>query len=83
MHTQLTLKLYFRKEHLNMHAQTICTLCHLCESEYILINRGNIINDVLNVFIDIQTSKEFIQMDTDKMMTYGTFTMDDEKLTQS
>ena len=34
----------------------------------------------LNVFIDIQTSKELIQMDTDKMMTYGTFTMDDEKL---
>ena len=40
-------------------------------------------DDVLNVFIDIQTSKELIQMDTDKMMTYGTFTMDDEKLTQS
>ena len=39
--------------------------------------------NVLNVFIDIQTSKELIQMDTDKMMTYGTFTMDDEKLTQS
>ena len=38
---------------------------------------------VLNVFIDIQTSKELIQMDTDKMMTCGTFTMDDEKLTQS
>ena len=37
----------------------------------------------LNVFIDIQTSKELIQMDTNKMMTYGTFTMDDEKLTQS
>ena len=35
----------------------------------------------VNVFIDIQTSKELIQMDTDKMMTYGTFTMDDEKLT--
>ena len=34
---------------------------------------------VLNVFINIQTSKELIQMDTDKMMTYGTFTMDDEK----
>ena len=40
-------------------------------------------NNVLNVFIDIQTSKGLIQMDTDKMMTYGTFTMDDEKLTQS
>ena len=39
--------------------------------------------NVLNVFINIQTSKELIQMDTDKMMTYGTFTMDDEKLTQS
>ena len=39
--------------------------------------------DVLNVFIDIQTSKELTQMDTDKMMTYGTFTMNDEKLTQS
>ena len=38
---------------------------------------------VLNMFIDIQTSKELIQMDTDMMMTYGTFTMDDEKLTQS
>ena len=38
---------------------------------------------VLNVFIDIQTGKELIQMDTDKMMTYGTYTMDDEKLTQS
>ena len=38
---------------------------------------------VLNVFIDIQTSKELIQMDTDKMMTYGTFTVNDEKLTQS
>ena len=38
---------------------------------------------VLNVFIDIQKSKELIQMDTDKMMTYGTFTMNDEKLTQS
>ena len=37
----------------------------------------------LNVFIDIQTSKELIQMDTDKMMSYGTFTMDDEKLAQS
>ena len=31
-------------------------------------------DDVLNVFIDIQTSTELIQMDTDKMMTYGTFT---------
>ena len=38
---------------------------------------------VLNVFIDIQTSKELIQVDTDKMMTYGTSTVDDEKLTQS
>ena len=38
---------------------------------------------VLNVFIDIQTSKELLEMDTDKMMTYGAFTMDDEKLTQS
>ena len=36
---------------------------------------------VLNMFIDIQTSKELTQMDTDKMMTYGT--LDDEKLTQS
>ena len=44
---------------------------------------GKIVLYVLNVFIDIQTSKELIQMDTDKMMTYGTFTMDDEKLTQS
>ena len=40
-------------------------------------------NQMLNVFIDIQTSKEVMQMDTDKMMTYGTFKMDDEKLTQS
>ena len=47
-------------------------------------NNGFIKNTCfLNVFIDIQTSKELIQMDTDKMMTYGTFTMDDEKLTQS
>ena len=30
---------------------------------------------VLNVFIDIQTSKELIQMDTDKMMTYGTISI--------
>ena len=37
--------------------------------------------NVLNVFINIQTSKELIQMDTDKMMTYETFRMDDEKLT--
>ena len=45
---------------------------------YMRRDEGN----VLNVFIDIQTSKELIQMDTDKMMTYGTFTMDDEKFTQ-
>ena len=38
---------------------------------------------VLNMLIDIQISTELIQMSTDKMMTYGTFTMDDEKLTQS
>ena len=36
-----------------------------------------------NIFIDVQTSKELIQMDTHKMMTYETFTMDDEILTQS
>ena len=41
----------------------------------------SLISYVLNVFIDIQTSKELIQIDTDKMTTYGTFTMDDEKLT--
>ena len=40
-------------------------------------------SNVLNMFIDIQTSKELIQMDTDKMMTYETFTMDDENHTQS
>ena len=45
--------------------------------------RRHLNDNVLNVFIDIQTSKELIQMDTDKMMTYGTYTMDDEKLTQS
>ena len=28
--------------------------------------------DVLNVFIDIPTSKELIQMDTNKMITYET-----------
>ena len=33
--------------------------------------------------IDILTSKELMQMDTDKMITYETFTMDNEKLTQS
>ena len=27
---------------------------------------------VLNVFIDIQTREELIQMNTNKMMTYGT-----------
>ena len=51
-----------------------------------MANKGQINTvqyNVLNVFIDIQTSKELIQMDTDKMMTYGTFTMDEEKLTQS
>ena len=32
--------------------------------------------NVLNVFIDIQTSRELIQMDTNKLMTYGTFTME-------
>ena len=47
------------------------------------IHNLSVISDVLNVFIDIQTSKELIQMDTDKMMTNGTYTMDDEKLTQS
>ena len=41
------------------------------------------IYNVLNVFIDFQIDKELVQMDTDKMMTYETFTMDDEKLTQS
>ena len=47
--------------------------------------KNNILSDrlctkyVLNAFIDIQTSKELIQLDTDKMLTYGTFTMDDEK----
>ena len=37
----------------------------------------------LHMFIDIQTSQELTQMDSDKMMTYEIFTMDDEKLTQS
>ena len=44
------------------------------------LSNVNLLN-VLNVFIDIETSKELTQMDIDKMMTYGTFTMDDEKLT--
>ena len=48
-----------------------------------LQRHSNIRDYILNVFIDIQTSKELIQIDTDKMLTYGTFTMDDEKLTQS
>ena len=34
---------------------------------------------VLNMFIDIQTSKELIQMGINKMMTYAIFTMNDEK----
>ena len=34
-----------------------------------------------NMFTDIQTSRELIQMDTKKMMTYELFTMDDEKFT--
>ena len=44
---------------------------------HLLTTRTN----VLNMFIDIQTSKELIQMDINKMMTYEVFTMDDEKLT--
>ena len=54
-----------------------------CMLPYIFNQKSIILRSVLNVFIDIQTSKELIQMDTDKMMIYGTFTMDDEKLTQS
>ena len=50
---------------------------------YYRFSENKINQNVLNVFINIQTSKELIQMDTDKMMTYGTFTVDDEKLTQS
>ena len=46
-------------------------------------DKVSILTYALNVFIDIQTSKELIQMDTDKMMTYGTFTMDDEKLSHN
>ena len=53
-------------------ARTLHSLMSLAHSLYPL---------VLNVFIDIQTSKELTQMDIDKMMTYETFTMDDEKLT--
>ena len=33
---------------------------------------------VLNVFRDIQTNEELIQMVTDKIMKYDTFTVDDE-----
>ena len=38
-------------------------------------------SNVLNMFIDIQTSKKLIQTDTDKMLTNGTITMNGEKLT--
>ena len=38
---------------------------------------------VLHVFTDIQVSKELTQKDTDKVMLYEIFTMDDEKLTQN
>ena len=51
--------------------------------EYDLQISCNVLFYVLNVFIDIRTNKELIQMGTGKMMTYGTFTMDDEKLTYS
>ena len=51
------------------------------KSPQVVIKDESLAN-VLNVFNDIQTSKELIQMDTDKMMTYETFTTDDEKLTQ-
>ena len=34
---------------------------------------------VLIMFIDIQTSKELIQMDINKLMTYDIFTMDGYK----
>ena len=33
---------------------------------------------VLLIFIDAQTSKDLIQMDSNKMMTYELFTMNDE-----
>ena len=61
-------------------AHALQLFLNLCDS---YASCHGIVYVVLNVFIDIQTSKELIQMDTDKMMTYGTFTMDDEKLTQS
>ena len=61
---------------------TIATQKTTFPSTQILHCHG-MLKHVLNVFIDIQTSKELIQMDIDKMMTYGTYTMDDEKLTQS
>ena len=34
---------------------------------------------VQTYFIDIQTSKELIQMDINKMITNGIFTMNDER----
>ena len=61
--------------------QCVILLCSVY-CAVVLIYYSGVLN-VLNVFIDIQTSKELVQMDTDKMMTYGTFTMDDDKLTQS
>ena len=69
------MKSYLYRTELNKHRKT--------ELLTLVFSSCPTIIDVLNVFIDIQTSKELIQMDTDKMMTYGTFTMDDEKLTQS
>ena len=60
-----------------MHIMPYCNKARICVVYF------EIRPNVLNVFIDIQTSKELIQVDADKIMTYGTFTMDDEKLTQS
>ena len=72
----------FFPEEMRLYERVPIPGCKLsCKS---LLNSIKGISDyVLNVFIDIQTIKEPIQMDTDKMMTYGTFTMHDEKLTQS
>ena len=66
----------FYKTHADKVSVTFSCILNVCPEPYLFVC-------VLNVFIDIQTSKELIQMDTDKMMTHETFTMDEEKLTQS
>ena len=45
---------------------------------YVCQNNINFVKCVLNMYIDIQTSKELIQINPNKMMINEIFTMDDE-----